>query len=52
MTGYTVYDSFGGIISNWPTRKNAVAAARSLKAQGTIGHYVVKESNAQLVWSA
>lgn len=52
MPGYSVYNGFGELVSNWLTRKNAVAAGVELKRRGEAGHYVVNEKNAQLVWSA
>lgn len=53
MTGYSIYNGYGELLTNWQHKSAAVAAAKALKQSGTeCGHYVVNERNAQLVWSA
>lgn len=50
LLDYTVYNGVGEVISKWATKRSAVAAAVELKKTGEVGHYVVNERNAQLVW--
>lgn len=49
--GYAVYNEDGTKRTEWSTKSNAVAAARSLKKSGVRGLYVVNEKNAEIVWS-
>lgn len=52
MSNATIYNADGSKRSEWHSKTAAIYAARALKRSGLIGHYVVNESNAEIIWNA